>query len=335
MDKQAIFGQNKILNHPEKIGNWLKGRDGTLVTVEIDMTNRCDQHCPYCSGGRGDNQESLSLAEAKDYLTQLVRAGVRGVIFTGGGEPLLNRATLEAVWYARELQVQVGFITNGLSLKKPAMEAILANCSWCRISLDAGSVEIYRKTHGMNELTFNAVVNNIREMVRRKADLQSSCTIGIGYLTGKDMVGGMEDFAKLAQDLKVDYGQFRPFHYDKTDVRDEIERLKRKYPVVTASIQKYERFGDKIERPYNQCHGVHFATTIGADAKVYICCHMRGIKKYCLGDLRESSFKEIWRKRWKIFSQIDFKDCPPFCRCDEFNRLLVEIKKEKQHVDFL
>lgn len=38
-EQNKIFGQQKILNHLDKIQNWLEGKDETLVTVEFDMTN--------------------------------------------------------------------------------------------------------------------------------------------------------------------------------------------------------------------------------------------------------------------------------------------------------
>ena len=47
-------------------------------------------------------------------------------------------------------------------------------------------------------------------------------------------------------------------------------------------------------RNYQKCYGQQFAAVIAADARVYVCCHMRGFDKYCIGDLKKNTFKEIW-----------------------------------------
>lgn len=339
MDKQAIFGQNKILNHPEKIHEWLEGGDNTMITVELDLTNKCNNKCPKCIGwAGGKTQDELTTEEAKDYLKQIAMMGAKAVIFTGGGEPLLHKDATAILEYAKELGLHIGFITNGLALSKHSIVSILANCDWVRVSVDAGSPEMYLKTHGMDQISHGIVLGNIGKLVVYKKELKSKCVIGMGYLTGKDTIDDVEldKFAKMAFALGVDYAQFRPFHYDFTQIKDKVEALRKKYgDVITASWQKYDRFNDENKRPYDKCYGVNFATVIGANADMYVCCHMRGIEKYKLGNLRMNKLEDIWKRRQTIFDKIDFKDCPPLCRCDEFNRVLFEIIKPKQHPEFL
>jgi len=339
--KEEIFSQDKIFSHIDKIYNWLKGDLKTLVTVELDMTNRCDSRCPKCSGWFGNSKkDSLTKQQAQSIIEQLVDLEVRGLIFTGGGEPLLNPYTIEMVEYAKRKGLDVGFITNGLNFNKESIETIVRNCVWCRVSLDAGTPEMYKQTHGLGKDEFNRVVQNVRRLVNFKQKSGSNCTIGVGYLTGKHTLEGMLDFIKLSQQLGVDYAQFRPFHYDMTPVDEELEECKKfetKNFKVLHSKHKYEHFKDSVIRPYGKCFGVHFASVIGADCRMYLCCHMRGIEKYCLGDLNKQSLKEIWssERKKQVFNSIDYKDCVPFCRADTFNRILWNIVKPKIHKNFL
>ncbi|PIZ72686.1 MAG: radical SAM protein [Candidatus Portnoybacteria bacterium CG_4_10_14_0_2_um_filter_44_20] len=337
-EQSKIFGQQKILNHPDKIKNWLDGKDKTLVSVEIDMTNACNSNCPGCVGGRINNQ-SIPFAAAKKHIDQLKKLEARALIFTGGGEPTMNPDTNKVVKYAKKQGLDVGFITNGISLTDETIDTILKNCVWCRVSLDAGSLEIYKLVHGLDERIFRQVIENIKRLVKRKKELKSSCTVGVGYLTGKNTVKGMEDFARLAGSLGVDYAQYRPFHKDFTDISKEFEKCK-KYGTgdtkIVASIQKYERFRDKVKRPYGKCYGVNFCTVICADSTMQTCCHTRGKAKYILGDLKKEPLAKIWKRRQEVFDKISFSDCGPlFCRGDEFNRLLFELKQRKEHVNFL
>jgi hypothetical protein len=98
-------------------------------------------------------------------------------------------------------------------------------------------------------------------------------------------------------------------------------------------MMKEKNFG----RNYGKCYGQQFATVIAADAKMYVCCHMRGYAKYCIGDFKKNSFKEIWcsTKRRKAVENIDFNDCVPLCRDNTFNQILWNIKQPREHVNFL
>ena len=333
-----IFGQQKILNHLDKILNLQKGRDNTIITVEIDMTNVCNSRCPKCSGWFGKkSRDSLSLENARCYIGQLKELGAKALIFTGGGEPTMNPATPKAVKYANDIGLSVGFITNGIYVNDEILESVIKHSDWCRISLDAGSPEMYEETHGVD--SYGKVLGNIERYVEAKKKLKVDSTIGVGYLTGEHTIDGMESFVKVSRDLGVDYAQFRPFHWDFTDVVGKLKQLQERYNTekfeVIGSVHKYSKFKDKVKRPYDKCYGCNFIATIQADGKMAVCCHTRGMKKYELGELKKQSLKEIWRNRQKVFDKIDFKDCLPFCRADEFNRLLFEIKRPKQHIHFL
>ena len=99
--KETPFISDKILsaNHIGRVANWVSGENVGPITVEMDMTNRCNSRCPGCAGGR-ENQESLS--NPKSLIDQLVGMGTRGLIFSGGGEPLLDKRTTETINYAKD-----------------------------------------------------------------------------------------------------------------------------------------------------------------------------------------------------------------------------------------
>lgn len=334
-DIQSIFGQNKILNHIYKVNNYLKGDTHTLITVEIALTNKCNSQCPKCSGWSPQKtNDSLTLEETKDYIKQVSELEAKAIIFTGGGEPTCHPYLIDVIKYAKKLGLDVGLISNGYFPDQKQFETV-KHCDWIRISLDAGNLHMYKKVHGLNEENFYKIISNIKRLVKERNQKASKCTIGVGYLTGKetDSEKEMEDFLKLATRMRVDYAQFRPFHDDFTDVVDKIVKLKKKYPNTVSSIQKYKRLNDKEKRPYQQCIGKNFVTFIGPDANVYTCCHLMGKREYSLGCLRNKSLFEIWQKKETI--KINFNDCVYFCRNDEINRFFQEINQTKTHVNFL
>lgn len=345
------FSSDKILKHLDRVSAWMDGKNPAPITVEMDMTNRCNHRCPECVAGyfQRTSVNSLSKEMAEDIIRQLADFKVRGLIFTGGGDPLCSKYTLETVELAKSLGLDVGFITNGTLLTKHACEVLAKNCVWVRVSLDASDPETYKITHGLNEAGFEKVLKNIKTLAATKKRLKSDCTVGVGYLTNDHTKDGMIRAAELCGDLGVDYIQYRPmqihrggmFDYHWTDVSQIINKCtkfgKPGYDVL-FSQHKYEMMKMKdYGRNYRVCYGHQFATTICADGKMYLCCHLRGYDKYCIGDLHNNSFKEIWnsKQRKKAYESIEFKDCIPLCRDNTFNQVLWNLKQPRTHVNFL
>lgn len=345
------FSSDKILKHLDRVNEWIEGGNPPPITVELDMTNICNHRCPECVVNyfRVADKSALSRRAAKDIVRQLAKNKIRGLIFTGGGEPLCNPCTLEIVELARSLGLDLGFITNGSLLNEKSAKTILDNCTWVRVSLDAASPGVFKLMHGVDGNEFNKVVKKIELLVDAKNKLKSECTIGVGFLTCDHSVSDMVKAAILSRQLGVDYLQFRPmqihrggkFDYHWTDVQNEIAGCL-KYSnngfQVLYSQHKYEMAHDeRFGRHYHKCYGQQFATVIAADAKAYLCCHVRGYEKYCIGDLRKNTFEEIWNseQRKSVVENVDFKDCIPLCRDNTFNQILWNIKQPREHVNFL
>lgn len=342
------FSADKILKHLDKVAEWQKTGDTFPVTIEFDLTNICNNKCPRCFGFYGTDDSSVDLESAKSVVKQVAEMGGRALTFTGGGEPTCNPALAGVVQYAKGLGLDVALITNGLNVRDE--EAFLRCCTWLRVSLDAGSPEVFKRTHGMPETAFRKTVENIRKLVRIKKETGSGCTVGVGYLTDTGLGLDMLRCTELCREIGVDYIQFRPFlrrygeeeiKYDFEDTLPWIEKcaaLAKEGFDVLFSRHKYDSMQYKtLDRGYDVCYGHHFATTIAANLKVYICCHMRGVEKYCLGDLKKNTLREIWNsgQRRQAYRGIDFRDCPPLCRCNTFNQVLWNIAQGVNHKNFL
>lgn len=345
------FSSDKILKHIDRISDWLQGNNPSPITVEIDLTNVCNHRCPECvvSYFRVNDNNILNQDLAKDIIRQLSEAKIRGLIFTGGGDPLCHPHAKEIVSYAYEQGVDIGFITNCSLVDVEIAEVLLRSCVWVRVSMDAASPEVFKKVHGKGEKEFKRVLKNIRLLTELKKKTQSKCTIGIGYLTCDDSVGEMEDAAKLAKELGVDYIQYRPmqihrgghFDYHWTNVEEQMTKCFKynggAYKVL-YSKHKYDMMKRKdYGRNYKKCYGHQFATVVAADAKMYICCHTRAYDNYCIGDFRKNSFQEIWnsKERQEAANRIDFKECIPLCRDNTFNQVLWDLTQEREHKNFL
>ena len=345
------FSSDKILKHLDRVCEWLEEGNPAPITVELDVTNVCNHKCRECACGyfRVEDCNTLDSHLCDNIITQLCEAGTRGIIFTGGGEPLCHKHTPDAVKLVSELGVDIGFITNGELLTEEIAEVLLRSSVWIRVSLDAATPETFKIIHGKGEESFNKVIENIATLARMKKEMNSKTTVGVGFLTCNETRDEMYDAAQLCKEMGVDYLQYRPmqishngkFDYHWTDVEKKIESaltLSDNNFKVLYSKHKYDMMHDKnYGRNYGKCYGHQFATVVAATGKMYICCHFRGHEKYCIGDLKKNTFEEIWNseKRLKAIEAIDFRECMPLCRDNTFNQVLWNLKQPKDHVNFL
>ncbi len=252
------FSSDKILKHLDRINKWLRGENPSPVTVELDMTNLCNHRCPECSGWyfQNINTSSLPVDLAMDIIRQLAKAEVRGLIFTGGGEPLCHPNIKEVLRLAHDLGLDIGFITNATLINEEIARILLECCTWLRVSLDAASPKTFEKIHGLDGDAFDKVVNNIALLVNMKKQIKSRSTVGVGYLTCDYTKVEMHDMTILCKKLGADYLQFRPlqihnngkFEYHHADIEEEIfkcfKESKDGYKVL-YSKHKYEMMKEK------------------------------------------------------------------------------------------
>ena len=121
------FSSDKILKHLDKVNAWLGGQNPSPITIELDMTNVCNHRCPRCSGWHFQDRgsDSLPLDLAIDIISQISKAEVRGLIFTGGGEPLCHPHIKEAIKLAHNFGLDIGFITNGTLIDEEITRILL------------------------------------------------------------------------------------------------------------------------------------------------------------------------------------------------------------------
>ena len=330
----------KILKYVDKLDYFFNSHK-TLIVAEFDLTNKCNNRCPLCCGVNANNKE-LSKEQIDNIIEGLNSLECKGVILSGGGEPLISPYFEYALKKLRSYGIKCGVNSNGLALTKELSYLIAENCEYLRISLDAATPEIYEKTHGMNEENFNKTLENIKEFSRIKNEINSNVSFGIGFLTSEKTICDMEKFVILSRDLGADFAQFRPFTEDMLDITDKYLELKNKYETenfkVRASLQKYREMGNSGERNYTKCRGMFFSTVITADAKVFACLHHRQEEEYFLGEITDkNSLENIFRSaRFReVYENIDCKNCPPLCRNDVFNRTLDTLSLDVGHKEFL
>jgi MoaA/NifB/PqqE/SkfB family radical SAM enzyme len=379
-DYQSIFSSPKILHHPDRFRRYLSrngvgadngqddGRGIVPITMEMDLTNVCSHRCPLCAGHRvanssqeelfavaGDGEE-MPTEHAARHIRDMAEAGVRGLVFTGGGEPTVHSDLGQLVHSAASLGLDVGLITHGGLLHKHDVDALVGECTWIRVSVDASTPEEFRITHGRDTAEWERVWANLGRLAvaKRRRHGSRRATLGIGVLTGPQNAAGLPRLVERARDHGLDYVQVRPFHrYVDFDVTPHLKPLKEKFDspdfTVVGSMHKYSLMaeGRIAPRDYSVCHFAQFSAVICANEKIYVCCHYRNCEDFCIGDLRKESFREVMdsRRRADVTARIAVDKCQILCRGDHVNRQVqsllngaapsVDTNAAPPHVNFL
>lgn len=333
------FGRLKALNHLDELRRIARGEPVPPICLEIDSADACNHACYFCyygeAGTGGRTTKSLERDLLMSVLEEAAEMGVKAVTYTGGGEPLLNKHTIDAIARTRELGMDVGLVTNGTLLREEDIGVLVANCDFVRFSVDAGSAESYNQTHlpKSPKYDFECAMRNLAELARRKGNAPRELTIGVGYLVDANNSAEAPAMAERVRGMGVDYIQFRPLYFpDKPEwtagwysglsVVEDAQR----FSVPGFDVFVIKDRANEIEmgkRPYAKCLTHALTGIVGATGKIYFCSPYRGLDHAEIGDLHTESFRAIWygEKRMKLLDEINVQKCPN-CRYQVQNKML-------------
>lgn len=141
MEHQYTSTGVKFWRHPKQMNAYREGTGHTAISTHISPTGRCNLDCSYCSVKRRDSRANdLPLETIQSYISLLLLRGLKAVILTGGGEPLLHPQINELVEWLWQKGLKIGLITNGTVSHLLKQEA-WRHFSWVRVSLNMKHVD--------------------------------------------------------------------------------------------------------------------------------------------------------------------------------------------------
>ena len=197
-----LFTSMKVLKFWDRV---LRPRDfDAPATVELDLTDRCNHHCPACTDTPIRTGGQLSLKDIEQ-LCQL--NDLRSVVLKGGGEPTMHPELAKVIQLFAKANVKVGLETNGTLVRGLLATTIAQGCDWIRFSIDATTPKSYRRIHGVEGL--NQVVDNVAELARLRKSLETRVTVGVGFIIFPFNLGDLRSSAELFERAGADYVSYR------------------------------------------------------------------------------------------------------------------------------
>lgn len=318
------FFQPKVLLHLEKFDDITNNTLPVPVTCEIDLTDGfCNNKCKHCffSTNTKNSPIFMDTVSAKALIKELYDHGVKGIEFSGGGEPTTHPNFKEIVTYATELGCSIGLITNGLLLDQ--IYDIASKLSFIRISLDAATPETYEKVHGVPY--FNKVIKNIKDLTNHMNPIK----IGIGYLIVENNICDIEKAVELVNTLGCRFLQYRPASLPyETDpsiwemARNKVQIAKQNnssnLQIFDAGV-KWEHVTK--ERCYNKCHTSSLVAVVKASGDIPLCILNRNNPQKVIGNIYDGGFFKHWfsNKHVEMIESINVQYCRKPCKHDSYN----------------
>jgi radical SAM protein with 4Fe4S-binding SPASM domain len=362
-DKYSI-DSHKLILHPTRVAKWYEAKDDWEklkkiypIYVEISPYGGCNHRCTFCAlDYMGYENIGLEFNKLKETISSMGKNGVKSVMFAGEGEPLLFKDLDLIVKHCTSVGIDTSLTTNFVPLNKKAVQRFVENCSWIKVSLNAGTAKTYASVHQTKELDFERVINNLEFALeyRRKNNLK--CTIGVQMLLLPDNKDEAVILAKKCKEIGVDYLVIKPYSqhlssdthkyedidYSKMmDIEEEVCSVSNENFSVVFRANTMNKYIQK-KPAYKKCHSTPFFWGyIAADGKVFGCSAYLGYDNFCYGNIYEESFENIWegekrKKSYKyIMDELDINDCRVNCRMDEVNRYLDRLQNPQEHDNFI
>lgn len=343
MDKFRI-DSHKLQFHPRYVSRWLDGKDSWEsaksiypLYVEVSPMGACNHRCTFCAVDYiGYKTNQLDADMLGERLHEMGKLGVKSVMFAGEGEPLLHKRINDMVLSAKTSGIDVAFTTNGVLLDKLDM---LDQCSWVKVSLNAGTKETYARIHQTKEKDWETVWASIHRAASRKG----SCTLGVQMVVLPDNESETRQLQSLCDDAGVDYLVLKPYSQHKFSLTRQYEGWK---PVAMPQSSKRlvvrEESIATTEIPYDKCQATPYAWAyIMATGDVYSCSAYLLDERFKLGNIASQTFQEIWegerrKENWAfVRNGLNISECRVNCRMDKVNRYLNELTQPGPHVNFV
>jgi MoaA/NifB/PqqE/SkfB family radical SAM enzyme len=355
--QSSYITPDKVFAHLDRLQAWRAGEKPAPVTIEWDLSNRCSRGCSFCHFAYTHTRGPLRGKQAKPEgasaggdladtelviraLSEVAAAGVKGIVWTGGGEPTLHPDFNLITAYAAGVGLEQGMYTHGGHIGKQRAERIRDRFTWVVVSLDRADAESYRAYKGRG-------FEQSCEGIRLLAAADGPCVVGVSFLLDADTWRDAWRMLQLADGLGASYTTFRPMiHYTMddpamppedrswiTEAEPTLRELARTDGVV-CDVDRFLMYRDWTrDRGYQTCYGIRMNATITPDGRVWVCPNRREFPNSCLGDLREESFAALWARhpgQW-----TDFTQCRAMCRLHLNNRILAAIEAPHEHTAFI
>ena len=353
MADKIRMDSHKLIYHPERVAAWQRGENIYPIEVEISPSGACNHRCVFCAVDYiGYQPNYLDKNVILKNMEIMKRKGLKSVICSGEGEPLLNKDMPDIANGIKGYGIDVAMSSNGALFSKDKAQECLEAFTWIRFSVASLEEKSYYQIQGANQGDLEKVKRNLADAVEVKAAKKAGTTLGVQCLLMPENVEQVVDMAKELREIGVDYFTIKPYsqHLHSKNKRQidyeqmmELEQELKEFSTEKYSIYFRANAMQKMhkEKCYQECYALPFMSHIDAKGNVWPCVAHIGNQEYCYGNIYDNDFEEIWEgsQRKEVIRKLKEHDinkiCREACRLDEMNKYLNDLKNPGEHVNFI
>lgn len=293
------------------------------VNLTWEVTLACNLRCRHClSSSAVPAEGELTTKEALALVEQLHQEKVFQINF-GGGEPFMRPDFLDIIDACHARGIMTCISTNGTLFTKELVERLSrTNLMAIQVSLDGAKKETCEAIRGVG--TYDRAIKALELLAL------SPIPTSINTVLTSSNAHEIDDLQKLANQLGVTLriSRFRPSGRG----ADNWEEL-RPTPAQLLSFSDWLGKNDNIrtgdsffslttqERQglgLNLCGAAKLTCCVGPTGKVFPCAFLQ-TDRFEAGDVRHSTFKEIWDNSeiFKSFRGLRIHSCEDCKRFDQ------------------
>ncbi|MCW3995694.1 MAG: radical SAM protein [Candidatus Bathyarchaeota archaeon] len=274
------------------------------LVMSWNVTRECNMKCSHCYINATDKKldNELTTKEAKHLMNQICQVS-RPLLILSGGEPLLRQDIYELIKYGSSKGLKMGLGSNGSLIDDAVAQKLkAAGIATVSISLDShipAQHDIFRGVGGAWEKAVNAC----------KALRKNNVLVQVNTTLTHQNYNQIDDIMALAEDIGVE--NFHLFFLVPTGRGTKLTDISpQKYEeMITNTFAKVAKHKLNV-RPSCAPQFMRIAKGMGIDMRQWIRGCIAGMY-YCriypngdvtpcpylpvkLGNIRETSFKDIW-----------------------------------------
>ena len=284
----TIASELKVALHEEQLRAYLNQEQVVPVSLEMDITSRCNKGCHNCPSTLSEFQHDMDFVVIKNLFSQL-KGHTKGLLISGG-EPTLSPIFSSTLAEARRNEFEhIAVVSNGSLLgRRDVRDALIRHGSVLRIS-------IYGWDDGPDP-ALQDVFEHIRMLRNEIKQNGSSLEIGMSFLTDRSNAAQIKHIVHAVKDAGAHWLYCHPrcegwddeflVQLDQDGVVPSLER-----PDGQLNGFKVYYFPYRYQRgtlQFSKYHSGHFLMVLGADGNLYLGTETKYNPKHIIGHVDEN-----------------------------------------------
>lgn len=325
-----FFNPEPILKNARKN---FEGREMlSLITLELSLTNECPYSCKWCYKTAKPPSEGVSIIDEvgvkklQKTLKDASSLGCKKLVLTGGEPSLVIDDVIKIVRMAKKEGIdEITMLTAGYNLRDYILELNNAGITRFQVTLNSSKEKTHDRYLGRAG-AYKMAIDTIRTCVENGIPLTVSSVIP--FLSKIEM----ENIILLCIDLGVKvvglsviepFGKGKLYEMPYSDFKSFkmcIKDLREKYGNNIKILFKYRL--TSTTPSVMVCPAGVSGAYISEDGDVFSCAFFEEFKNFCIGNINQTSFSELWRfsKTLEAFRKVDIvkascKDCAIWDLC--------------------